>query len=211
MMQRRRELLRKGGMLGVLGAGLTSGCLGASRVPNPSARTPKMPKTEYLDIQNPPDRSDGRVGVRVRNTGIAGAVRFRFYWAVSGSEWVRDFSGHPDRLVSEYGFVEGPEVDESLRAGETTTVVTEERPPADLRGTQVLSIPLFVRTTVRNVGFAGPVRVSLHESRDGPAIESTLVSMDEDSETDVSFEGVYEPLLDSDRVYATAESAATDQ
>jgi hypothetical protein len=35
--------------------------------------------------------------------------------------------------------------------------------------------------------------------------------MDEDSETDVSFEGVYEPLLDSDRVYATAESAATDQ
>lgn len=209
-MLRRREVLRNGGALVAVGSGLVSGCLGASRVPNPSAQTPKLPDVNFLDIQNPPERSDDRVGVRVRNTSIAGAVQFRFYWADSDSEWVRDFSGNPERLVTEYGFTEGPVIEEVLRTDETKTIVTDRAPPADLRGTQVLSVPLLIRTTIKNVGFGGPVRVNLRESADAPAIDSTVVSMREDSTKVVSFTGPYEPLLRSSEVRVTAESAADE-
>lgn len=209
-MVRRRAVLRKSGGMATVGLGLVSGCLGASRVPNPSAQTPQMPDVKLLDIENPAGRGDDRVGVRVHNTGITGPVHFRFYWADSDSEWVRDFSGSPDRLVTEYGFIEGPEVERVLRSDERTTVVTDQRPPADLRGIQVLSIPLLIRTTIKNIGFGGPVRVSLRESTDTPAIDSTMVTMEEDSTKEVSFRGVYEPLITSSKVRVTAESAAEE-
>lgn len=206
-MRSRRQFLQTCATLGVVGTTASAGCLGtAHRAPNPSTEALRHPDMKPLAIQQPPERDDGRVAVRAKNTGISGPVQFRFYYAVSSSEWVSDFSGHPETLITEYGFVDGPDLKRTIQAGETITVIPADRAPDDLQGTQVLTAPMLVRVKVKNVGFAGDVQVHLLNGSDSQPLDSQTVTMAEDSTTWVSFDGVHESAIGSGQLRATAET-----